>query len=66
MTDKDFTHILRKLVADHGISYTVLAQKAGVSSTAVLSWANGIHSARLDLAIATLDVLGYKLEVVKK
>lgn len=66
MTNKEFSRILRKLVSDRGISYTELANRANVSSTAVLSWANDQHSARMDLAIAILDELGYKLEVVPK
>ena len=66
MTVADFSRLLRKLVAEKGISYTQLADKANVSSTAVLSWANDKHSARMDLAIAILDELGYKLEVVPK
>ena len=61
----DFGSALGRLISDSGISMRELERKSGVSREAIRRWIYGRTSARIELAECVLEVLGYKLEVVK-
>ena len=61
----DFSTTLSKAIADSNLSIRELEHKSGVSREAIRRWLNGTVSARIELAECVLNVLGYKLEVVK-
>lgn len=65
MTNTEFSTALGQLIADNGISMRELERKSGVSREAIRRWIYGRASARIELAECVLEVLGYKLEVVK-
>ena len=65
LTDNEFGSSLGQLIADNGISMRELERKSGVSREAIRRWIYGRASARIELAECVLEVLGYKLEVVK-
>lgn len=65
MTNTEFSTTLSKIIADSNISVRELERKSGVSREAIRRWIYGRTSARIELAECVLDVLGYKLEVVK-
>ena len=65
LTDNEFGTALGQLIADNGISMRELERKSGVSREAIRRWIYGRTSARIELAECVLEVLGYKLEVVK-
>ena len=65
MTNTEFSTALGQLIADNGISMRALERKSGVSREAIRRWIYGRASARIELVECVLEVLGYKLEVVK-
>lgn len=65
MTNTEFSTTLSKIIADSNISVRELERKSGVSREAIRRWIYGRASARIELAECVLEVLGYKLEVVK-
>lgn len=65
MTNTEFSTALGQLIADNGISMRELERKSEVSREAIRRWIYGRASARIELAECVLEVLGYKLEVVK-
>ena len=65
MTNTEFSTALGQLISDNGISMRALERKSGVSREAIRRWIYGRASARIELAECVLEVLGYKLEVVK-
>ena len=65
MEQTDFSTTLSKIIADSNISVRELERKSGVSREAIRRWLTGTVSARIELAECVLNVLGYRLEVVK-
>ena len=61
----EFSITLSRIITDSNISVRELERKSGVSREAIRRWMTGTVSARIELAECVLDVLGYKLEVVK-
>lgn len=66
MTNSEFSRILRKVIAESGLSWNEAARRAGIAHSTLLMWANGRVSPKLETAWMVLGMFGYKLEVVAK
>lgn len=58
--------LIRRLRTDAGLSFKALAEKSGVSDSAILKWETGESSPNIDKLQKVLNALGYKLQIVRK
>ena len=66
MSNIELCRILRRLIAEKGMSYNEVSRIAGMSHSTVLAWMSGKRSPRMETIGLVLEALGYKLEVVPK
>lgn len=64
MSNNELCRILRRIIAESGISYNEVARLAGVSHATVLAWLKGKNSPRVETVGIILNALGYRLAVV--
>lgn len=66
MTNNELTVFLQSAIESSGMEIRQISKKSGVSEEAIRAWKRGATSPRVQMLIWVLDVIGYKLEVVKK